>query len=258
MLARLFSKKEVIDENTRQWIFDTMSWSISSFNAQVFKHETQLILPTNEFYPGKVKSIEEMANNIFVRTAEYAGMENWPIKLVRPQQLIHREIPIFSMSADFRGKSAVVDKDNAPSSPIQLTYNSLQINQPQDLIASYANQLATILFLTRKVLPPGGKAFIPQAIDVLSCAMGFGVIFSNTAYQFKGGCGSCNNPRANREVALPENEMLYALAVFSQLKDIENKLITPHLKPHLRRLFKNMRKDVAQNSSGLPAITLLN
>ena len=70
-------------------------------------------------------------------------------------------------------------------------------------------------------------------------------MFANTAYQFKGGCGSCYNKYANREVALPENEMVYCLAMFTVLKDIEVKQVTPHLKSHLRGEYKKAVKELS-------------
>jgi hypothetical protein len=247
MFKNLFTKKSVIDESTRQWIFDTFAWAIENFNVQVFQKETRLVLPTNEFYSGRVGSVEEMAKNIFDHTLNYSGMKNWPLTLVSPDQSVTNELPVLSIQHALRGENAVVavaDTVDESSQTINFTFNPSQLNQPQDLIASYVQQLATVLVLQQKTLPPGGQEFLPQAIDLLACVMGFGIVFANTAYQFKGGCGSCYNPRANRQAALPENEMLYCLAVFSQLKGIKNKNVLPHLKGHLRKEYKKMVNDI--------------
>ena len=91
----------------------------------------------------------------------------------------------------------------------------------QDLVASFCQAFAAILIAQRGEQPPGGEQFLPQAIDLLASYMGFGVMFANTAYQFKGGCGSCYNRYANREVALPENEMVSCLALFTVLKGLQ-------------------------------------
>ena len=245
MIFNLFKKSPVIDENTRQWLIDTFAWAIAHFDAKTFHHETQLILPNNDFYSGRVASIDEMAENIFTHTVNYAGMKNWPLRLLSPNQAINSLLPQLTVTNALRGEQAqILINDQIPT--IDFTFNPQQINQPQDLIASYAQQLATVLVMQQKVLPPGGQETIPQAIDVLACVMGFGVIFANTAYQFRGGCGSCYNPRANRQAALPEHEMLYSLAIFCQLKAIPVKNVTPHLKSHLRSDFKRMVKDVQQ------------
>lgn len=250
----LFKQKPSIDDNTRAWIFDTFSWAIKNFNQQVFLNETQLIIPNNKFYSGRVTSVEEMARNIFNHTLNYSGMNKWPIQLVSPGHPVSTELPSLTFNGALRGESMVVSDDNN-AKQIVMTFNPQQINQPQDLIASYVQQFATILVMQQKTLPPGGKEFIPQAIDVLACVMGFGVIFANTAYQFKGGCGSCYNPRANRQAALPENEILYCLAVFSHIKAVNNKEVVPHLKSHLRSTYKKMTKEVQQNLVGRNLLT---
>jgi hypothetical protein len=70
------------------------------------------------------------------------------------------------------------------------------------------------------------------------------VIFANTAYQFKGGCGSCNNRNLNRQAALPELETVYALALFSVIKDVDIKPIKKQLKPHLYKPFRQAYKEI--------------
>jgi len=256
MLNAIFKKTPLIDENTRQWMFDTVLWAIKYFDADTFHHETQLVLPTNEFYSGRVASVDEMANNIFKHTITYAGMQHWPLSLVNPNQPISTQLPNLEIKNSLRGNSASVILYDGEE-VIKFTYNPQQINQPQDLIASYAQQLATLLVMQQKVLPPGGQECIAQAVDVLACFMGFGVIFANTAYQFRGGCGSCFNPRANREVALPENEILYCLAIFCCLKKIDNKDVVKHLKSHLRGEYKKMIKEVTKLLSNSQSFQLL-
>lgn len=237
MFKQLFNTKPVIDENSRLWIFDTFEWAIEHFNSEVFKTETELVLPTNTFYPGRVGSIHEMASNIFTHTVQYAGMQNWPLTLVSPQQLNSIDFPALKIEQGLRGKLSVITLAENTNQTIKFTFNPNQINQPQDLIASYVQQLATILVMQQKILPPGGKEYLPQAIDILSCVMGFGVVFANTAYQFKGGCGSCYNPRANRQAALSEQDTVYALALFCLLKSKKPKDVKSHLKKHLRKPF---------------------
>lgn len=238
---------DVIDADSHQWILDTFSWALSHFDVLEFKNNSQLVLPNNQFYQGSVSSVHEMALSIFKQTTQYAGMQEWPILLVTPerffagsQQII---IPAFNMVGHCRGDNTPFAKSNDDDSekleqqPIMLSYRANQVNQPQDLISSIVQNLANILIVQQRSLPPGGEEYIPQAVDIIACFMGFGVIFSNTAYQFKGGCGSCNNPNANRQSALPENETLHALALFCLLKAIEPKAVKPHLKSHLRKQF---------------------
>lgn len=251
MLLSLFKQQPCLDESTTLWILDTYQWALDHFNSEEFKQHTQLVLPTSEFFPGQVSSIEEMAQSVFDKTLGYAGMGKWPIKLVSPvayhQNPQLQKMPKLLFNGAMRGKSVeVFSSDFTPgaTNTIYVSYNPNQINQPQDLVASFAQAFAVILITQRGVLPPGGEQFTSQAVDLLASFMGFGVMFANTAYQFKGGCGSCYNKYANREVALPENEMLYCLALFSVLKGIRVKQVTPHLKSHLRGSYKKAVKEL--------------
>jgi len=238
---------DVIDESSHQWILDTFSWAITHFDVLEFKNNSQLVLPNNQFYQGSVSSVHEMALSIFKQTTDYAGMQEWPIVLVTPEQFFSGSqqitIPRFNMTDNCRGEDTPFarlndeDTQKLQQQLIMLSYRENQVNQPQDLISSIVQNLANILIVQQSSLPPGGKELIPQAVDIIACFMGFGLIFSNTAYQFRGGCGSCNNPNANRQSALPENETVHALALFCLLKSIKPKAVKAHLKSHLRKQF---------------------
>jgi len=244
MLSTLFKSEPVVDTGTRDWIVDTYGWAIENFELAIFKNDSQLILPTNQFYPGKVSSVHQMAQFVFEHTLKYAGMQTWPIKLVEPQQVTATALPALKVNEILRGDSANITIEDQQMKTIDISYNPAQVNQPQDLVSSFAQILATILVMQSKNLPPGGKECIPQAIDLVACFMGFGVIFANTAYQFRGGCGSCNNRQANRQATLPEEETVYSLAVFCVLKAIPAKIVYPHLKTHLKSTFKKSIKEI--------------
>ncbi|WP_448550117.1 hypothetical protein [Thalassotalea fusca] len=265
-MLSLFKQQPCLDDSTTLWVLDAYEWALSNFDCETFKQDTQLILPTSEFYPGKVSSIEEMAQNVFDKTLHYAGMGNWPIKLVPPaayhQNPQFHNMPKLQFSGALRGESVEVysaDYSHTASNTIYVSYNPNQINQPQDLVASFAQAFAAILIAQRGILPPGGEQFMPQAIDLVASFMGFGVMFANTAYQFKGGCGSCYNKYANREAALPENEMVYCLAMFSILKNIPVKQVTLHLKSHLRSGFKKAYRELEnkRKAQELPLLALV-
>ncbi|MEM5512186.1 hypothetical protein WNY79_04715 [Pseudoalteromonas sp. AS84] len=239
MLA-LFKSKPLLEQQEQQWLIDTFIWAVENFDAEFFTKHTQIILPTATFFPDSVSSIEEMASNVFTRVTNYAGMNAWPIQLVAPQQLQPQVFPHFEFSDEIRGKGSHLIVP--PSHKVSISFNPNQINQPQDLVASYAGTLATILIHHVGVLPPGGREYLPQAADALACFLGFGVMMSNTVYQFKGGCGSCYNPYANREAKLSETHTVFMHALISYFKN--DKVSKKHLKPHLRGQFKKAQKEI--------------
>ena len=182
-------------------------------------------------------------------------MQKWPIELVSTVPTSVTTINDLALGTSLRGEQAEVSL-SSESSPLMLGFTPQQVNQPQDFIAAITQALAGILVTSNKVLPPGGQADLPQAIDLVACFMGFGVIFANTAYQFRGGCGACNNASLNRQAALTEPETLYALALFCVLKKQTMKSVKGHLKSHLRKDFASAYKSIEQSlsSSTQPAL----
>ncbi len=262
MLSNFFKAKPVVDESSREWIFDTFSWCMQQLDGDFFKNNSELILPNNSFYPGNSTSVEEMAQNIFSNTKKYAGMTSWPLKLVSSDNFVQKTMPQLMFQSSLRGENAEISVNESShmsykvegeqvTPNIDIAFHSSQLNQPQDLIAYLVQIQAGILVnqkgaMASSTSAPGGKELLPQTIDLVACFMGFGVIFANTAYQFKGGCGSCNNRSLNRQPALPELETVYALALFCVLKGIEIKVIKKELKSHLYKPFRQACKDISE------------
>jgi hypothetical protein len=273
MLSTFFKAKPVVDEASKEWIFDSFAWCIEQLDGDFFKENSELILPNNSFYPGSASSVEAMADKIFSNTLNYTGMKSWPLRLVSSDNFSQKTMPQLSFESRLRGESAKVGTKVAakvssdtsstfsykvegealvssrpPSEQavptIDIAFHSSQLNQPQDLIAYLVQVQAGILVNQHGMLPLGGKDVLPQTIDLVACFMGFGVIFANTAYQFKGGCGSCNKQNLNRQAALPELETVYALALFCVIKGVDIKPVKKELKSHLYKPFRQAHKEI--------------
>lgn len=264
MLSTLFKTKPVIDEDSKEWIFDTFTWCIANLDGEFFKQSSELVLPNNTFYPGSSNSVEQMAETIFANTIKYTGMTSWPIKLVPADSFVAKPMPLLTFKSTLRGESCQVTNQTSyeenETPEIEIAFHSSQLNQPQDLIAYLVQVQAGILVNQHGILPPGGKEVLPQTIDLVACFMGFGVIFANTAYQFKGGCGSCNNRGLNRQPALPELETVYALALFCVMKGVDVKQVKKELKSHLYKSFRQAYKEITlylqqKNNSTHPLLT---
>lgn len=251
MFSTFFKAKPVIDEASKEWIFDTFSWCITNLDGNFFKENSELILPNNTFYPGSSSSVEEMADTIFANTSKYSGMTSWPIRLVSAESFTPKAMPQLSFQSTLRGENCKVscksnyEVGNETAVPaIDIAFHASQLNQPQDLIAYLVQSQAGILINQNGMLPPGGKDVLAQTIDLVACFMGYGVVFANTAYQFKGGCGSCNNSNLNRQAALPELETVFALALFCVIKGVDIKPIKKALKSHLYKPFRQAHKEI--------------
>lgn len=257
MFSTLFKTTPIIDDASREWIFDTFAWCIDQLDGDFFKQHSELVLPNNTFYPGSSSSVEEMATAIFVNTTKYTGMTTWPLRLVPSEHFTPKALPQLSFESTLRGEQCKIrcksnyEMGNETAAPaIDIAFHQSQLNQPQDLIAYLVQHQAGILvnqqsMNTPNIPPPGGNEVLAQTYDLVACFMGFGVVFANTAYQFKGGCGSCNNRNLNRQAALPELETVYALALFCVIKNSDIKTVKKALKSHLFKAFKQAHKEIS-------------
>jgi len=254
-MLSLFKAKPLVSKQEESWLIDAFIWACDNFDGQYFLEQTQVIEPTGQFFPDQVSSVEQMAQTVFKRVRDYAGLQVWPVQLVNPNQMMPQQIAPFKFVGSNRGADAQIV--NPPSIPMSLSYNPNQINQPQDLVASLAGSLALMMVYQKGVMPPGGKEQIPAASDALACYLGFGVMMSNTVYQFKGGCGSCYNPYANRQAALTEPQTVFMHALICHFKpQVDGK---KHLKSHLRSMYKQAQKQIKAllNESANPYLLAL-
>lgn len=248
-MLSIFKPKPLLESEESQSLVELFLWAAEHFDSEYFLKNTQIVQPTEQYFPDRVTSVEEMAQSVFQRVRSYAGLTQWPIALSSPQMMsMQQTFPRFSLSGGLRGEGVVLV--NKPSLPVHVSYNPNQINQPQDLVASMAGSMALMLIHHVGKLPPGGQQNLSVAADVLAIFLGFGTMICNTAYHFRGGCGSCYNPYANRQAALNEQESIFLHALVCHFKGDEQG--GKHLKPHLKGMFKKAQKQlkkILQNSA---------
>ncbi len=246
MAFGLFNKQPVIDPSSSEWIFEAYGWALQNFDADLFYSDTVLVHPTNEFFPGAVNSVHGMAESIFERVKVYAGISHWPT-LVQDQNMCRlTESQQVRIQGAMRGPEGIADESVEDSQRLVIPYNPQQINNPEGMIATYAHILSHHMGRMVKTPPPGGIDYWPQATELLAVFLGFGFMFANSAYNFRGGCGSCYNPYAQRDAYLSEAEATYALALFCILKGIPKSDVTPHLKRHLRGTYRKSIKEISE------------
>ena len=237
----------LISNESALWIIDCYRWALANFDSDEFYQRTALIQPDNRFFPGDVASVEEKAENIFKHSLKYAGLEHWPIRLQHTNVQNQQRLEPFGLEKIQRNSQsqsqALRETINAPHT-IDISYNRQLTLKPEDLASHFSHMFAMHLLKEAGQLPPGGIEYAVEASEVLAVFMGFGVLFSNSAYTFRGGCGSCYNASANRQASLSESEILFALAVFCHLKKIDTKSATQGLKKHLKSSFTIARRQV--------------
>lgn len=256
MIFGLFNTAPVLEPRSSQWLFDAYAWALDNFDADYFYTETVLVLPNNTFFPGSVDSQEAMANLIFERVKNYAGISHWPTRLVENSASSSLATPRVEIKGALRSAGGVVDDSVEEAHRLPIWYNPQQISNPEGMISSFAHVISHHLGQMANQPPPGGNEYWPQVTELLGIYTGFGVMFANSAFTFRGGCGSCYNPQANRDAYLSEREATYALAIFAVLKEIPNSAISKHLKGHLRGVFKKAVKEIKAREHDLQRLRI--
>ena len=241
MLLGFLKHRPLLEENYADWMFDVYAWALRNFDPAMFQQETLLVTPSNQHFPGRASSPEEMANLIFDRVIAYTGMQHWPVQLLPPGSCKLDPDTRVHLPNGLRGSRALAPESS--SANLTLSYEPDYLNNPEALIAVFAHTLALYLGRSAPEAPPGGAESWPQATEILAVFLGFGLMFANTALVLpRGGC--CGGPVVRRQAYVTQHDITYALAIFAALKGLPPKAVLPHLKKALRGHFRQASREI--------------
>ena len=251
MLFDLFKSRPLLDEESIVWLFDMYEWALQNFDANIFFEHSRLVIPSNKHFPGTANSAHEMAQLIFDKVREYSALKHWPCRLTSDQSCLTQPQRIV-LSGAVREVNGVEPDDVAEEDRLIVMYDPRQVTNPEAIIATFAHILAHYLGGMSETISPGGEENWSQATEVLAVFLGFGLMFSNSAFNYRNvACGSCQPIKVNRQAYLSQYDITYALAIFAVLKDIPAGQVSTHLKKSLRSYFKKAYKDVNNRDSDI-------
>jgi len=249
MLNSLFAPKPLLDEDSAAWICQQFGWILQQFDRDYFLQHTPLVLPNNDFFPGRADNHQQMAQLLFDKVKQHAGLGHWPTDLRDVSQQPDEPLPRLALPAQ-QGQNLPVAND---ANRLQVFFNPAQVNDPQAMVSSFAQAIGNSLTQQASVAPQIEAEQWPLLVELVAIYLGFGIPMTNSAFAFAGGCGGCSKRAAQRQAFLSQDEALFGLALFCSLKQIDAKQVLPHLKPHLKKLYKRACHQL-QNS---PALTQL-
>lgn len=249
----LLKQKPWLDQNVSENMFEIFSWAMDNFDIKKFTNNTVLVLPNSHFFPDRSNNQYGMAKAIKERVLDYSGLNHWPFTLVSPEDFLNHTPPLLNLNSNSRSNQHMPSVQNVTLdtdvNELQLTYSPSMLKKPMDFVANMSTAIAQHALFQSKKIPPTGESSFRETAEVLSVFMGFGVLMANSAYTFRGSCAKCYDPRANRTAALPEHEVIYALAIYCSLKKEKTQYISKYLKPYLRASFKKALKQVQKSTS---------
>jgi len=248
-MFHFFKSKPILSEQDREFQIETYKWLLRHFGGKEFYEEAQLVLPTREYFPSKVDSPEEAAEETFETVKKYAGMEKWPCQLIAQEEDID---PVVGETLVIQNapRSALGTFEHKGKGEAVITYNPASLSDPAQLVATFAHELSHYLTGTAIEPPPGGWDNWEFATDIAATFLGFGVFMANSTFNFSQytSIGS-QGWHTSGSGYLTESEHVYALAIFMLLKDIPVSEALAFLKPSLKKLLKKAIKEINEGST---------
>lgn len=237
----LFRQRPLLTDDEFFFLIDTYKWLLKHYGGDDFFIKTPLVLPTKEFFPN-VETKKFTPEEVFKDVKRHAVMEEWTCKLVEqekdPERLLSPGV-LVQMDEPSPLGTFSVSEDNE----VVITYNP-EAGSDQ-LVATFAHELAHYLTSGCEEEPPGGWENWEFATDVAAVFLGFGIFMANTAFHFSQySDGEYQGWQMSRNGYLTEAELSYALAIFLKLKNIDPEIAEPYLdksvRKHLRRSLKEL------------------
>ena len=205
--------KSFLDASRRDWQFEACAWLLRNTGGYQKFLESELVLPTEEFFPDRGMKGHAGVAALFRRVREHSGMEEWPCT-------------VEAASEESRAAGDEAERVHV------ISYQRGTL-EPVSLVAHFAREMARFLVATFEEPAPGGEAAREAAVEMAAVFTGFGLFMANSA--------------ANHvNYQLSEGELAHALAMFCLLGRKAPDSADKHLNPHLRKHVRLAARDLAQ------------
>jgi len=248
-----FTRKAIVDDETAAWHIDNFAWLIRRFGGSEGLTHSKLILPRPGFFVTDRETGHAFAQRIFDQTRDYCGMSDWEVDLVADDNpLAAQAAPSLAMVAAQKHALATF---GVAGNRIVISYVPALLKRPDQLIATFAHELAHYLLATTKEAPPCEEDEKEFLTDLAAVYLGFGVFLANARFQHESYVdGPLQGWRIARTGYLPEADLVFALALFLQVKGLDPMPAFECLKPHLATMLKRAMSELSRQASLLTPI----
>jgi hypothetical protein len=226
------------------WLHETYKWLLQNFPNNPTIENIKLVTPNKECFPHLSESVEERVSEIFTNVRRLSGMEDWPCVLqVQEEDPDPHVAPTVLIENAPQGPSGTFRLDEQNRAVISFNINL--VNDNWALVSTFAHELAHYLTCSTKEPPPGGWENWEFATDLAAVYLGFGIFLSNMAFnyqQFVDMQSQTQGWSTRRQGYLSENELLYGLAIFVLINNMDEKKPLRYLKDSLKGRYKKSLK----------------
>jgi len=233
-----FKSKPLLSEEDREFQFQNFKWLLTHFGGPYFYDTTNLVLPTDTYFPSEVSSNQDAAHSTFQHVLEHAGLANWPVNLevqeADPNLEVSPTIVIRNTDTSPAGTFSVDENEK-----VKITYNPEIASDPVKMVSVFSHELAHYLTATSQEPPPGGWDNWEFTTDICAIFMGFGIFQANSAFKFQQYATSDSiGWRTSAVGYLSQPERCFALAIFLKLKNISPNVAYPHCDSNVKSYLK--------------------
>ena len=237
-------KTKLIDRHVAEWQFEGFEILTENFGGLADNLKREIWLPVPEHFSDNRAALSgrELAVFVFQRVCEqYAYLDPKQFKLSVIDTPDHGFIDggaVLNSSKQACGTYQYAHNGDAIEETI--TIDSELTKSPSHLIATIAHEMAHAVHSRTLTTLDVDPELYELFTDLTAIFFGYGVFLVNTRFDFQ------NNSQgwsAKGSGYLPEDDMLFALALFLKLNDISPERTREHLKPKLlKRFSKAMRQ----------------
>lgn len=244
MLGGLFGKTSFLDPDVEAWHLETWTILLDRFGGDMKIADTQLALPTREYFPPLPAEGHQRAEHIFSCVKTIMGMsDNWPCRLeAQPQRDNGRRVSEFVVIEGGKDPNGTFRVE--ANGEVIITYAPDLIDDPNSLVATLAHELAHYLLAAEQDLVEDETHELMT--DLAVAYAGLGVFGANSAFSFEQhGDAFSQGWRSRSSGYLSPRSWAFALAVFTELKGDDggmDKWLRPELARDRQKAVKYLRK----------------
>ena len=257
----LFSPK-VVDAHVLDWQFEKFEYLIQNLSSGPGLPDSNLWQPVAEHFghpSGATLAGKALARFTFKRIKEQCGFGPANVFKLRiidtPKGGAVGGLALVKMEGASACGTYQVTENSDGSYTEVITIDEALTERPVNLIATLAHEVSHALHNRMRERLDIEPELYELFTDLTAIYLGYGIFLANSRFEF-GQFQSAGTQgwQASGAGYLPEADMIMATAIFMKIKNLDQKIATPHLKPRLAKLLKKAFKQLEKYSAEIEAL----
>jgi hypothetical protein len=247
MILKLFDRT-FLDRDLESWMIDAYAWLMRGLGGTGRIAATTLAVPSKDFFPPTEAKGHERGRHIFDCVRSAMGMDDWYVSL-EP----FKRPPRAARVGEFwhvQGGAQPQGTFQWDGNRVIIRYADDLIDQPHQLVATFAHELSHYLVGSVSEQMPGGEEAHELLTDLCVAYAGFGIFGANAAFSFsQHGDAFSQGWQSQRSGYLSERSWAFALAIFLSLRGLPPDAADRWLKDGLVRQVRDANRYLAKKTT---------